>query len=187
MAPPCGPDAHGDMALAWTSNRDGSGLGTLSANGTMPRGTRWRMSSWSTRRRLATSRAPVWRRTREGNFVVVWWETVPETQWHLRPAVWFLGRYRHLPHQPRAGQVRSGVDFGNYDPEPVTCSLVDVCRPDPRTQQFFVDVVLSKPIDLSTFTFEDLTFTRNGTPVVLSKRGGGHQVTCRTRPTASAV
>ena len=51
---------------------------------------------------------------------------------------------------------------------PVVIDVVDVAPDARNTAVSTVDVVFSTPIDLSTFTFQDLTLTRNGSQVSLT-------------------
>ena len=73
--------------------------------------------------------------------------------------------------QDLAGNAGTGSasDTWVMDTVPPTITSLAAVTPSPRnTPVPSVDVVFSKPMDLSTFTYQDLTLTRNGVAVALS-------------------
>ncbi len=68
------------------------------------------------------------------------------------------------------GQHRDDIDFGNQPVDITGPSVLDVkdVTPDPRTTAVdFVDVVFDEEVDLGSFSFEDVTLSRNGVSVPL--------------------
>ena len=80
---------------------------------------------------------------------------------------------RNASSQSRARATENGVgsasDTWVLDTIAPTVADVVAVTPDPRnTPVFTIDVVLSEPIDVSTFTYQNLALTRNGSEVTLS-------------------
>gem|GEM_PF-419515 len=73
--------------------------------------------------------------------------------------------------QDLAGNAGTGFATDSWSTDstpPVLIDLVDIA-PDPRnTAVTIATVIFSEPIDISTFTFADLIFTKGGTPLALT-------------------
>ena len=141
----------------------------------------------------STAAAP-WRRRSAGNHRRRWLVLLPD----LAPGTYTL---REVPQSGSSqvpanasytitvapgGLVDSGADFFDHDTAPPTIVSVVSVTPNLRNQPVSqVSVVFSEPIDLSTFTYQDLTLTLGGTPVPLQRRHRElriRQHLCRQRP-----